>query len=142
MVVSHKVHKEHGVEREELNNLSAQIIGAAIAVHRELGPGLLESVYETCLAIELRKLGLPVQLQVPVPIIFRGQVVSPDGLRLDLLVADTIIIELKSVEAVQPVHKKQLLTYLRLACKPLGLLINFNVLLLKDGIERIINILQ
>jgi len=92
--------------------------------------------------MELRRLGLSVQLQVPVPITFRGQVVSPDGLRLDLLVADTIIIELKSVEAVQPVHKKQLLTYLRLANKPLGLLINFNVLLLKDGIERIINIPQ
>jgi len=130
------------VGRDELNHLSAKIIGAAIAVHRELGPGLLESVYETCLAMELRRLGLSVQLQVPVPITFRGQVVSPDGLRLDLLVADTIIIELKSVEAVQPVHKKQLLTYLRLANKPLGLLINFNVLLLKDGIERIINIPQ
>lgn len=127
------------MRREELNSLSAQIIGGAIAVHRELGPGLLESVYETCLAMELRRLGLPVQLQVPVPIIYRGQVVSPDGLRLDLLVADTIIVELKSVEAVQSVHKKQVLTYLRLASKPLGLLINFNVLLLKDGIERIIN---
>jgi len=101
------------VGRDELNHLSAKIIGAAIAVHRELGPGLLESVYETCLALDLRRIGLPIQLQMPVPITFRGQVVSPDGLRLDLLVADTIIIELKSVEAVQPVHKKQLLTYLR-----------------------------
>jgi GxxExxY protein len=127
------------VNREELNKLSEQIIGAAIAVHRELGPGLLESVYETCLAMELRRIGLSVQAQQPVPVNFRGQSVSEDGLRLDLLVADRIIVEIKSVEPFHPVHKKQLLTYLRLANKPLGLLINFNVPLLKDGIERIIN---
>jgi GxxExxY protein len=128
------------VERENLNKLSEHIIGAATAVHRELGPGLLESVYEACLAMELRRIGLPVQMQLPIPVAFRGQIVSEDGLRLDLLVAETVILEIKSVESFHPVHKKQLLTYLRLANKPLGLLINFNVPLLKDGIERIINI--
>ena len=124
----------------ELNQLSLQVIGAAIAVHCELGPGLMESVYETCLVSELRRLGLAVQTQLPVPVVFQKLVVSADGFRLGLLVADTIIVELKSVSTIQPVHQQRLLTYLRLAGKPLGLLINFNVAVLKDGIERITNI--
>ena len=124
----------------ELNQLSLQVIGAAIAVHCELGPGLMESVYETCLVSELRRLGLAVQTQLPVPVVFQKLVVSADGFRLGLLVADTIIVELKSVSTIQPVHQQRLLTYLRLAGKPLGLLINFNVAVLKDGIERIRNI--
>lgn len=123
----------------ELNDLSSQIIRAAIHVHKELGPGLLESVYQSCMVIELEAMGLTVQPEVPLPIFYRGQRVHEEGFRLDLLVEDTIIVELKSVERVQDVHKKQLLTYLRLADKPLGLLINFNEALLKDGITRIIN---
>ena len=123
----------------ELNQLSSQIIRAAINVHKELGPGLLESVYQSCMVIELRNMGLKVQSEVPLPIFYRGQKVHEEGFRLDLLVDDTIIVELKSVEQVQDVHKKQLLTYLRLANKPLGLLINFNETVLKNGITRIIN---
>jgi GxxExxY protein len=105
----------------------------------ELGPGLLESVYLNCLAIELESMGLNIHSEVPVPICYQGQIVHEGGLRLDLLVEDTVVVELKSVEKLQDVHKKQLLTYLRLAKKPLGLLINFNEPLLKDGITRIIN---
>jgi GxxExxY protein len=123
----------------ELNQLSSQIIKAAINIHKELGPGLLESVYQSCMVIELRYMGIDVQSEVPLPIFYRGEKVHEEGFRLDLLVEDTIIVELKSVEKVQAVHKKQLLTYLRLANKPLGLLINFNETVLKDGITRIIN---
>ena len=126
--------------KADLNSLSSQVIKAAINVHRELGPGLLESVYQTCLTIELRESGLKVQNEVPVAIRYRGQTLSSDGFRIDLLVEDTVIVELKSVEELKPVYGKQLLTYLRLASKPLGLLINFNVPLLKDGIQRVINI--
>ena len=133
-------HPRAGLGQTELNQLSLQVIGAAIAVHCELGPGLMESVYETCLVSELRRLGLAVQTQLPVPVVFQKKVVSADGFRLGLLVADTIIVELKSVSTIQPVHQQRLLTYLRLAGKPLGLLINFNVAVLKDGIERITNI--
>ena len=123
----------------ELNQLSSQIIKAAITVHKELGPGLLESVYQSCMVIELRAMGIKVQPEVPIPILYRGKRVHEEGFRMDLLVEDGIIVELKSVETVQDVHKKQLLTYLRLANKPLGLLINFNKAMLKDGIVRIIN---
>jgi GxxExxY protein len=123
----------------ELNQLSAKIIAAAINVHKELGPGLLESVYQSCMIVELNGANLNVQAEVPLPIFYRGQKVSEDGFRLDLLVEDRVIVELKSVDKVQDIHKKQLLTYLRLAKKPLGLLINFNEVLLKDGITRIIN---
>ena len=123
----------------ELNQLSSQIIKAAINVHKQLGPGLLESVYQSCMVIELTNMALGVQSEVPLPVFYRGQEVHKEGFRLDLLVEDTIIVELKSVERVQDIHKKQLLTYLRLANKPLGLLINFNGTVLKDGITRIIN---
>jgi GxxExxY protein len=124
---------------KDLNELSSQIIKAALTVHRELGPGLLESVYQSCMAIELNKMGLQVQSEVGLPVLYRGQRVSAEGFRLDLLVEDLIVVELKSTEEIQPIHKKQLLTYLRLANKPLGLLINFNSTLLKNGITRIIN---
>jgi GxxExxY protein len=123
----------------DLNHLSSLILKAAINVHKELGPGLLESVYQACMIIELKRMGTKVQSEVPLPIFFRGHNVHEEGFRLDLLVEDTIIVELKSVEDVKSVHKKQILTYLRLAKKPLGLLINFNEVLLKDGITRIIN---
>ena len=123
----------------EINEISSKIIKAAITVHRELGPGLLESVYQACMLIELKIIGLKVQSEVTLPVVYRKQEVEGQIFRLDLLVENTIIIELKSVAKIDPVHKKQLLTYLRLAEKPLGLLINFNELLLKDGITRIIN---
>jgi GxxExxY protein len=112
---------------------------AAINVHEELGPGLLESVYASCMAIELKEMDLRVESEVQLPVFYRGQKVAEEGFRLDLVIEDKIIVELKSVEKIQPVHKKQLLTYLRLAKKPLGLLINFNESLLKNGITRIIN---
>lgn len=123
----------------QLNLLTDAIIGAAIDVHRELGPGLLESVYQACLVLELRNRGFVVGAEIPLPVHYRGHVVHNEGFRVDLLVDDRIVVELKSVEKVLPVHLKQLLTYLRLASKPIGLLINFNVPLLKDGIQRVIN---
>ena len=122
-----------------LNSISANVIHAAISVHRELGPGLLESVYQDCMLIELRNLGVRVQGEVPLPVYYKGERIRDEGFRLDLLVEDLVIVELKSVEVIQPVHKKQLLTYLRLANKELGLLINFGEVLLKKGIHRIIN---
>jgi GxxExxY protein len=123
----------------QLNYISSTIIQAAINVHRELGPGLLESVYKECMLIELPEMGLNVKTEVEVPIIYRGHNIMGLGYRLDLLVENRVVIELKSVEQIKDVHKKQLLTYLRLTNKELGLLINFNVALLKDGITRIVN---
>ena len=123
----------------KLNQLSSEIIKAAITVHKEMGPGLLESVYQSCMVIELGKQKIQVKSEVPVAVSYAGQRISNDGFRIDLLVADQIIVELKSVESVKNIHKKQLLTYLRLTQKPLGLLINFNENLLKDGITRIVN---
>ena len=123
----------------ELNQLSSQIIKAAITVHKELGPGLLESVYHSCMLIELKDMGLKVESEVLLPVFYRGQKVNRQGFRLDLLVEDQVIVELKSVVRVEGLHKKQLLTYLRLADKPLGLLINFNESLLREGITRVIN---
>jgi GxxExxY protein len=123
----------------DLDRLSSQVIQGAIAVHRALGPGLLESVYQRCMAIELRQMGLDVRTEVPVAIHYREQQIGEEGFRMDLLVEDVLIVELKSVEDLKPLHGKQLLTYLRLARKPLGLLINFNVPVLKDGIHRVIN---
>ena len=114
---------------------------AAIKIHSSLGPGLLESVYEVILAYELKKRGIEVQRQWRVPIIY-DDIRFEEGYRLDLLVNEQIIVEIKSVEDVQPVHKKQLLTYLRLQRKPLGLLLNFNVDLMKDGITQIVNGLE
>lgn len=123
----------------ELNLLSSKIIKAAINVHKELGPGLLESVYQSCMAIELSNMDLECQSEVPIPIIYQGQKVSDEGFRMDILVENTIVVELKSVSKIQDVHKKQMLTDLKLAQKPLGLLLNFNETLMKDGIFRIIN---
>jgi GxxExxY protein len=121
----------------ELDYLSKQTVDAAIKVHRTLGPGLLESVYETCLAHELRKRGLAVETQVPLPIIYDG-IRLEGGLKLDLLVEKQLIVEIKAVEEMNRIFKAQVLTYLRLGKLRLALLINFNVHLLRDGIERII----
>lgn len=128
-----------GTDMEKINLITSDIINAAIAVHRELGPGLLESVYNKCMVIQLESLGLKCEYEVPVPIMFKGRRIQEEGFRADLVVEDLVVVELKSVEEIKPVHKKQLLTYLRLMDKRVGLLINFNVVLLKDGIERIVN---
>ena len=120
------------------NALAKQIVDAAFHVHTALGPGVLESVYEVVLAYELEKRGLRTLPQQPVPVVYQDARIEM-GFRADLIVEDKVIVEIKSVEAVAPVHKKQLLTHLRLADKRLGLLINFNVALIKDGITRIVN---
>ncbi len=130
---------ESAEKSEELNRISSLIIRSAIQVHSELGPGLLESVYQSCLTWELRHSGLQVDEEVLLPIFYRGREVAKEGFRIDLLVEDKIVVELKSVERIQPVHVKQVLTYLKLADKRLGLLINFNESLLKTGITRIAN---
>jgi len=122
----------------DINQISSDIIKAAINVHQTIGPGLLESVYQKCMVLELKSMNRKVESELPLTISYRGQVIAQEDFRLDLLVENTVIVELKSVEEIKPVHQKQLLTYLRLANKPLGLLLNFNVTLLKDGITRII----
>ena len=123
----------------ELNELTGGIIGVSIGVHRELGPGLLESVYQRCLKIALEDDGYHVQSELPLPVIFRGREIHGDGYRIDMLINNTVIMEIKSVASLLPVHDKQLLTYLRLSGKPCGLLINFHVVQLKQGIKRIKN---
>ncbi|MCX5811139.1 MAG: GxxExxY protein [Proteobacteria bacterium] len=107
--------------------------------HSALGPGLLESVYQECFKIELEDDDLRVEKEIPVPVIYKGRAITQEGFRIDLLIENTVVIELKSVEEVKPVHKKQLLTYLRLTDKQVGLLINFNEIMLKNGITRIVN---
>ena len=120
------------------NELATQIVDAAYRIHTSLGPGLLESVYEVVLAFDLERRGLRTLRQQVVPIVYQSTRIEM-GFRADLIVEDKVIVEIKSVEAMAPVHKKQLLTYLRLADKRLGLLINFNVALIKDGIARVAN---
>jgi GxxExxY protein len=124
-----------------LNEISGAVIDASYKIHTQLGPGLLESVYERVLAYELRKRGFTVETQLPVPIIY-DEVYFDEGYRLDLLINESLIVEVKSIEEVVPLHKKQLLTYLRLRDKRLGLLINFNVELIKQGITRIAHNLE
>ena len=119
-----------------LNELSQKIIGCAIEVHKNLGPGMLESAYEECLKFELEKIGLKVEQQKEMPLIYK-EISIEKGYKLDLLVEDEIIVELKAVEKIKEIHKAQLLTYLKLANKELGLLVNFNVDLLKNGIMRL-----
>lgn len=119
----------------ELNDLTREIIGGAIEVHKRLGPGMLESAYEECLSYELRGRGLSVERQKPVPVVYR-EVKLECGYRIDLLVNDTVVLELKSVDAPARVHEAQILTYMRFANKSIGLLINFNVTVLKNGIKR------
>jgi len=123
---------------ERSDQLSQLIVGAAIEVHRCLGPGLLESAYEQALVFELQQQGLHVRSQEPVPVIYKGQNLQCDY-RLDLLIEGLVIIELKTVEKLLPIHKAQILTYLKLKRLWLGLLINFNVPVLKQGIIRIVN---
>ena len=120
------------------NSIAREIVDAAFRVHSTLGPGLLESVYDMVLAHELQRRGLQTTSQQPIPVVYEGVRIEL-GFRADLIVNDKVIVEIKSVETLAPVHKKQLLTYLRLTDKRLGLLINFNVNLIKDGIARIVN---
>ena len=126
----------------DLNQISSNIIKAAINIHSELGPGLLESVYQSCLVVELKQMGMNVEAEKPCPVVYRGQKINDQGFRIDLLVEDGVVVELKSIEKVRSVHVKQLLTYLRLSNKSLGLLINFNENLLKNGITRVVNNLK
>ena len=123
---------------KERNNLSKVILDSAIEVHKELGPGLLESVYEICLCKELLNKGIPYQRQVSLPIMYKNEKLDAE-FRMDIVVEDEIIIELKAVEEMLPVHHAQLLTYLKLYNKRLGLLINFNTPRLVDGFKRLIN---
>jgi len=123
------------------NEIAREIVDAAFHIHTSLGSGLLETVYEVVLGRELEKRGLRVVRQEPVPIVF-GDLKFEEGFRADLIVEDAVIVELKSVEQIAPVHKKQLLTYLRLADKRLGLLINFGSAVIKDGVSRIVNGLE
>jgi GxxExxY protein len=120
------------------NEISKEIVDVAFKIHTSYGPGLLESVYETIMSYELRKRGLHVISQRPIPV-FHESVKMEVGFRADLIVGNKVVVEIKSVEAIAPVHKKQLLTYLRLTDKRLGLLINFNVDLIKNGISRVVN---
>jgi GxxExxY protein len=126
------------MERQTLEQLAAQILDAAFDVHRHLGPGLLESAYQIALCHELAQLGIPFEQQKPMPLRYKG-VLLDCGYRLDVFVAEQIVLELKCVEELLPIHEAQLLTYLKLANKPLGFLINFNVRLLKNGLKRIVN---
>jgi GxxExxY protein len=126
------------VEREEYERVAAEIVDAAVAVHRELGPGLLESAYQKCLAHELESRGLHVVCELSFPVEYRGAHVDT-GYRIDMLVGDRVIIENKTVEKVLPIHAAQLLTYLKMSGCRLGFLLNWNVRLMKDGITRLVN---
>ena len=119
------------------DDLTGRIIGAAIEVHRVLGPGLLESAYEECLCHELQIRGVEFQRQHPMPVVFKG-IHLECGYRIDIYIPGQLIVELKAVEAIHPIHEAQLLTYMKLSGVRLGLLINFNVPMLKDGIKRMI----
>jgi GxxExxY protein len=121
----------------EFDELSRNVIGCAIEVHRNLGPGLLESTYRQCLACELSHASIPFQMELPVPVQYKN-VLLDCGYRIDLLVSGDLIVEIKCVEAVLPIHQAQILTYMRLAKIPIGLLINFNVTKLQNGIKRLV----
>jgi len=125
-------------EKDRLDQITRRIIGAAIEVHQVLGPGLLESAYQTCLAFELRQRGVKVEEQRPLPIVYKD-VHLDCGYRMDLLVENEIVVEIKALEQFAPIHEAQLLSYLRLSGKRVGLLINFHVRVLKDGLKRIVN---
>ena len=132
-----EINQGAATERQE-NEISGKIIGAAIEVHKMLGAGLLESAYEECLCCEMALRGIKFEQQVPLPLNYKG--VDLDcGYRLDLLVEDKVIVELKSVETLEPIHEAQMLTYLKLRNAWLGLIINFNVIMLKDGVRRMVN---
>ena len=126
------------MKKENLNQLSKEILAAAIAVHKEMGPGLLESVYELCLLKELQLRGIKAENQVLIPLFYKGEQLNKD-FRIDILVEKEIVIELKAVDMLLPVHDAQIISYLKLTNKKLGFLINFNVPLLKEGFNRFVN---
>ena len=121
----------------DLEDLAAALVDSAFKVHQTLGPGLLESVYESCVCIELTRRGISYEKQVPMPLVYEGVNVD-GGFRLDLLVEKSVVLEIKAVEKLLPIHQSQLLTYLKLANLRLGFLINFNVLMFKEGVKRIV----
>lgn len=129
---------ERGEKKAEIDRITERIIGAAIEVHRELGPGLLESAYEQCLCFELSQRGLRFERQKPYPVEYKGQTLDC-GYRADVVVEDRVIVELKAVERLDEIHDAQLLSYLKLSGLHVGLLINFNVRVLKHGIRRLVN---
>ena len=138
MLTAENAESAEMIEGENLNRITESIISAAIEVHRALGPGLLESAYEACLIFELAQRGLKVEQQKPLPVVYR-EVKLDCGYRLDLLVEEAVIVEVKAVERLMPIHQAQLLSYLKLSGCKVGLLINFNVKVLKDGIRRVVN---
>ena len=125
-------------EKDRLDQITRRIIGAAIEVHKALGPGLLESAYQACLAFELRERGLRVQEQEPLPVVYKS-IHLDCGYRMDLVVEESIVVEIKAVEQLAPIHQAQLLSYLRISGKRVGLLINFHARFLKQGLKRIVN---
>jgi len=136
MILHHRdTESTERTDKMELNQCTEQIIGAAIEVHRALGPGLLESAYEECLCRELAVRSIPFERQRPLPVEYKGTRLDC-GYRIDLVVAGTVVVEIKSVSNLEPIHDAQMLTYLKLGGWKLGLLINFNVPVLKDGIQR------
>ena len=136
--MEHGDHGEHRAAERTPNVITEATIGAAIKVHRQLGPGLLESAYEACLAFELSRQGYGVERQKILEIRYDGMVID-EGYRIDLLINDTVVVELKAIARLEPVHEAQLLSYVRLAQKPVGLLINFHVTRLVDGVRRVIS---
>jgi len=126
------------MNKEKLNAIARQIVDASVSVHKEMGPGLLESVYEYCLLKELENRGVKAINQVSVPLFYKGELLTKD-FRIDILVENEIILELKTVEIILPVHEAQIISYLKLADKKLGFLLNFNVEIMKNGIRRFVN---
>jgi GxxExxY protein len=124
---------------DELNALSKQVLDAAYRVHSVLGPGMLESAYVACMVHELRKAGLKVRTEVPVPVVYEGVKLADVGYRMDLLVEDELVVEVKSVDTLAPVHHAQLISYLKLSNRRIGLLLNFNAARLSEGISRKVN---
>ena len=129
------------MRKEDVDRITEQVIGAAIEVHRALGPGLLESAYEECLVRELALRQIPFERQKPIPLTYKDAVIDI-GFRLDLIVSGQVVVELKAVDALQPIHEAQVLTYLKLTGKQAALLINFNTQVLRDGIRRLVMNLQ
>jgi GxxExxY protein len=130
--------RARGDAEKDINEVSGAVVDAALTVHRQLGPGLLESAYEVCLKYELGKRGISVRSQVELPVVYDSVRIDV-GYRLDLLVEECVVVEIKAVTKVMPVHEAQLLSYLKLGNFKVGLLINFNVLRIKDGIKRMVN---
>jgi GxxExxY protein len=135
-MTSHRGTESTEAELERINSLTERIIGCGIEVHRQLGPGLLESIYESALCVELELAGLQYQRQVPVSVSYKSQTIG--DLRLDLVVENSVVVEIKSVDRIEPLFEAQVLTYLRVSGKRVGLLVNFNSRLLKNGIQRFI----